>query len=88
MDHGFKHMPHSGYDKEKHIGELETAKIIMEQDERKMLAEDIFMGGDFNIELKLDGKCDDSQGLDSLDCYGLHGLECRGGGEDVITYEV
>ena len=42
------------------------------------------MGRDIIIELKLETPSEDLQGLDSIDLYGP---ECRGGGEDVITYE-
>ena len=30
---------------------------------------------------------EDLHGLDSIEWYGMDGLECKGGGEDVITYE-
>ena len=36
------------------------------------------IGGDVNIELKLEGGEVKFQGLDSLDRYGLYGLECQG----------
>ena len=48
---------------------------------------DFFIGGDINIELKLEPDQEDLQGLDGIDCYDVYGPECLGGGEDVITYE-
>ena len=44
------------------------------------------IGRDCNTELKLQGGGEEFEGLNSRDWYGLHGPECRGGGEDV-TYE-
>ena len=44
-----------------------------------MGAKDFFIGGDLNIELKLEG-------LNSLDWYGLCGPEYRRRGEDVVKY--
>ena len=49
-----------------------------------MGAADFYIGGDFNIELKLETTSEDIWGLDSIDWYGIDGLECRGGGEGVI----
>ena len=54
---------------------------------KKMGAVDFYIGGDINIELELEDSGEDLQGLDGIDWYGMHGPECRGGGEDVITYE-
>ena len=45
------------------------------------------MGGDLNIELKLECGGGELQGLDSLDWCGLYCLECRKGGEDLKTCE-
>ena len=49
-------------------------------------AVDFYIGGDINIELKLGNTGEDLQELD-IEWYGMHGPECRGGGEDVTTYE-
>ena len=46
-----------------------------------------FIGGNINIELKLEPDDEDLQGLDGIDWYGIYGPECLGGGEDVVTYE-
>ena len=46
-----------------------------------------FIGGDINIEVKLEPGDEDLQGLDGIDWYGIYGPECLGGGEDVITCE-
>ena len=54
---------------------------------RKAGAIDFYIGGDINIEMKLGNAGDDLWGLDSIESYGMYGPECRGGGEDVITYE-
>ena len=43
--------------------------------------------GDLNIELRFEGGSEDFEGLDSIDWYAPNGPECRGGGEDVVTYE-
>ena len=42
-----------------------------------MAAEDFFIGGDINIELKLETSGEYLQGLDGIDWYGIHGPECR-----------
>ena len=52
-----------------------------------MGAQDTFIGGDVNIELKLEGGNGKFQGLDGLVWYGLCGPECRGGSENLVTYE-
>ena len=54
---------------------------------KKLGAVDFFIGGDINIELKLEPGDEDLHGLDGIDWYGIYGLECLGGGEDVITYD-
>ena len=46
-------MPHGGYDEEEYITELEFVKIIMEEVKR-MGVKDFLIGGDLNIELKLE----------------------------------
>ena len=50
-------------------------------------AVDFFIGGDLNIELKLDNVNDDFQVLESIEWYGMYVPECRGGGEDTIACE-
>ena len=78
------YMPRGGYDEETCIAVLETVKIIKEEG-KKTGAKGFFIGGDSNIELKLEGGREDFHGLDSLDWYGFYGHECRGGGEDMVT---
>ena len=51
-------LPHGGYDEEDYITELEVGKTIMEEG-RAMGALDFFIGGDLNIELKLEGGSED-----------------------------
>ena len=46
------YVPHGGYDEEDYITEVEVVKIIMEEE---MGAKDCFIGGDINVELKLEG---------------------------------
>ena len=49
------YMPHGGYDEEKnYIAELEIVKIIMEEGKNGSQGL-LFVGGDLNIELKLEG---------------------------------
>ena len=79
------YMPHSGRDKEDYIEALETVRTILAEG-RKAGAVDFFIGGDINIELGLGNAGEDLNGLDSMKWYGLYGPECKGGGEDVITY--
>ena len=43
------------------------------------------LGGDLNIELKLDIADDEHQGLDSIEWYGMYEPECTGGGEDTTA---
>ena len=78
-------MPRGGYDEEDYITELELVQIIMTEGKR-MGAKDFFIGGDNNIGFKLEGGGEELHGLDSLDWYGLHGPECRGGGADVDEF--
>ena len=54
---------------------------------RKAWPVDFYIGGDINIELKLGSAEEDLQGRDNIELYGMCGVECEGGGEDVITYE-
>ena len=80
------YMPHSGRDEEEHITTLEAVRDIMGEG-KNMGAVDFFIGGDINIELKLEPDHEDLQGLDGIDWYGIYGPKCLGGGEDVITSE-
>ena len=50
-------------------------------------ADDFYIEGDINIELELETTGEDLQWLDGTEWYGMHGPECRGGGEDVITFD-
>ena len=63
--------------------QLEVVRIIVEEG-KKMDAKEVLIGGDLDIELKLElkleGGSEDFVGLDRM-------AECRGGGEDVVTYE-
>ena len=50
------HTPHGGFDEEDDIVELEPVKIVMEEGQG-MGAKFLFLiGGDFNIELKLEAR--------------------------------
>jgi endonuclease/exonuclease/phosphatase family metal-dependent hydrolase len=80
------YMPHSGLDEEDYIEALEVVRTTLVEG-KKAGATDFFIGGDLNIELKLGDTEEDLNGLDSIDWYGMYGPECRGGGEDVTTYE-
>ena len=48
---------------------------------------DFFIGGDLNIDLKLDNADDEHQGLDSIEWYGMYGPKCKGSREDTIADE-
>ena len=76
------YLPHSGFDEEDHFATLEAVRNIMDE-EKKLGAVDFFIGGDINIELKLEPGDEDLQGLDGIDWYGIYGPKC----EDVVTYE-
>ena len=80
------YMPHSGRDEEDYIEALESVRATL-TGEKRAGAADFFIGGDLNIELRLDNIDNEQQGLDSTDWYGMHGPECRGGGEDTFAYE-
>ena len=80
------YLPHSGYDEEDYFATLEAVRNLVDEG-KKLGAVDIFIGGDLNIELKLELGDEDLQGLDGIDWYGIYGPECLGGGEDVIIYE-
>ena len=80
------YLPHSGFDEEDYFATLEAVRDIMGEG-KKLGAVDFFIGGDINIELKLEPGDEDLQGLDGIDWYGIYGPECLGGGGDVITYE-
>ena len=80
------HITHSGYDEVDNIEASESVRAILTERKREG-AVDFFIGGDLNIELKLDMADDEHQGLDSIEWYGMYGLECRGGGEDTTACE-
>ena len=80
------YMPHSGCDEEDYTEALETVRIIV-TDGRKAGTVDFYIGGDKNIVLKLDNADEGLQCPGSIEWYGMYGLQCKGGGEDVITYE-
>ena len=54
---------------------------------RKKSGDKDFLTGGDNIELALEGGECIFQGLDSLDGYGFYVPDCRGGCEDLVTYE-
>ena len=79
--------PQSRHDEEDYIETLEAVRRIMNEG-KMMEAADVYIGCDINIELKLEITGEDFQGLDGIiDRFGMYGPECRGGGEDVVTYE-
>ena len=80
------YMLHSGCDEEDYIMMIEAVRDIMSEG-KSMGTVDYFIGGDLKIELKLETDHEDLQGLDGIDWYGIYGPECRGGDEDVISYE-
>ena len=79
-------VPHSGYDEVDYIEALASVRAVLTEGKREG-AVDFFIGGDLNIERKLDIADDEQRGLDSIEWYGMCGLECRGGGEDTIAFE-
>ena len=80
------YVPHSGYDEVDNFGALESVRAALTEGKREG-AVDFFVGGDLNIELKLDIADDEHRGLGSIEWYGMYGHECRGGGEDANVYE-
>ena len=64
----------------------EAVRNVMDEG-KKFGAVDFFIGGDIDIELKLEPGDENLEGLDGIDWYGINGSECLGSGEDVITYE-
>ena len=80
------YMLHSGNDEEDYIETLEKVRGIITKG--KMAGPvDFHIGSDINIEMILDNAEEDLQCLDSIEWCGMYGPECKGGGEDVITYE-
>ena len=80
------YMPHSGCDEVYYIEALESVKVTLTEG-KGAGAVDFFIGGDLNVELKLDTADGEHQGLDSIELYGMYVPECKGGGEDTIAYE-
>ena len=78
------YMPHSGSDEEGYIEALEKVRATLTEG-KKEGAVAFFVGGDFNIEFRLDNGNEDLQGMDSIDWYWMYGPECRGSGVDAIT---
>ena len=68
------YMPHSGCDEEDYIKTLEVVRDIMSEG-KTMGAADFLIGGDLNIELKLETDHEDLLGLDGIDWYGIYGPE-------------
>ena len=77
---------HSGRREEDCIEAPQTAKATLTEG-RKAGAFDFFAGGDVNIELKLGNAGEDLHGLGSVEWHRPYGLECKGGGEEVITHK-
>ena len=69
------YLPHGGYAEERSVAVLEDIRRIVEE-ARALGGKDFFIGGDTNIELKLDSDVQDFAGWDSVDWYGL-GPACR-----------
>ena len=70
--------PCSGRD-EDYIEALETLRAILTEG-KKEGAVAFFIGGDLNIEFRLDSTDGDLQGSDSIEWNEMYGPECRGGG--------
>ena len=75
-------LPHSGRDE---VDDIETVRNVMTEG-RMAGAVDFYIGGDINVDVRLGDADEDLQGLDSIVWYGMYAPECKGGGEDVITY--
>ena len=69
-----------------YIEALESVRATLTE-EKRAGAVDFFIGGDLNIELKLDIADDEHQALDSIEWYGMCGPECQGAGEDTSACE-
>ena len=79
-------MSHSARNEEDYIEALETVRATLTEG-RETGATDFFIGGDLNIEFRLDNENKDLHCLDSVFWYGMYGPGCRGAGEDAIAYE-
>ena len=75
-------LPHSGRDE---VDDIETVRNVMTEG-RVVGAVDFYIGGDINVDVSLGDADEALQGLDSIVWYGMYAPECKGGGEDVITY--
>ena len=58
------------------IEALESVRATLTERKRAG-AVDFFIGGDLNIEQKLDIADDEHPGLDSIEWYGMYGPECN-----------
>ena len=61
-----------GMTEENYVTALEGVRVVMEEC-TAMGAKDFLIGGDLNIELKLEGGSEDFEGPDSTDWYDLCG---------------
>ena len=67
-------MPHSGHDEEDCIMVLETVRDTLTEG-RNAGATAFFIGGDLDVEFRLDHANEDPHGLDSIEWYGMFGPE-------------
>ena len=79
------HLPHREKDENNYITVLELSKVIMAEGKSRVTRTSSLAG----ITLSLHSKVEFFffQGLDSLDGYCFYVPDCRGGGEDLVTYE-
>ena len=68
---GIDNVAFSTYDELDYIGALESVRATLTE-EKRAGAVDFFIGNDLNIDLKLD-----SQGLDSIEWYGMYGPSAK-----------
>ena len=77
------YMPHGGYDEEDHVAELELVKVIMEEG-KKIGISSSAVSSTWNSNMRVVARI---SGLTALIGVVLCGPGCRGGGENVVTYE-
>ena len=58
---------------EDYVTALEGVRVVMEEGKAMGAKDFFFTGGDHNIDRKLEGGSEDSEGPDSTDWYGLYG---------------
>ena len=79
------HVEHSATDVD-FIEALESVRVILTEGKRSG-AVDFFIGGDLNVELKLNIADYGHKGLDNIEWFWMYGPECKGGGEDIVVCE-